>query len=85
MFTRQCLGHRRIPDLKTLRRQSRAWNRRVNRTRPKSKWRFYPKTARQKFGYKKLSLRSQELEGLLSDRYDAPVALASPAILLGAT
>lgn len=28
MFARQCLGSRRIPDLKTLRRESRAWNRR---------------------------------------------------------
>jgi hypothetical protein len=27
LFTRQCLGRRRIPDLKTLRRESRAWNR----------------------------------------------------------
>lgn len=30
IFTRQCLGRRRIPDLKTLRRESRAWNLRVN-------------------------------------------------------
>ena len=37
MFTWQCLGHRRIPDLKTLRRESRAWNRRVNRARTKIK------------------------------------------------
>ncbi len=27
IFSRQCLGTRRIPDLKTLRRESRAWNR----------------------------------------------------------
>jgi hypothetical protein len=53
MFTRQCLGRRRIPDLKTLRRESRAWNRRVNRARTKIKWRFDRKTARQKFGYKR--------------------------------
>jgi len=26
LFARQCLGKRRIPDLKTLRRESRAWN-----------------------------------------------------------
>jgi len=31
LFTRQCLGKRRIPDLTTLRRESRAWNRRMNR------------------------------------------------------
>jgi hypothetical protein len=53
MFTRQCLGHRRIRDLKTLRRESRAWNRRVNRARTKIKWQFDRKTARQKFGYKR--------------------------------
>jgi hypothetical protein len=53
LFTRQCLGNRRIPDLKTLRRESRAWNRRVNRARTQIKWRFDRKTARQKFGYKR--------------------------------
>src|SRR5215469_16603521 len=30
---RQCLRSRRIPDLKTLRCKSRAWNRRMNRTK----------------------------------------------------
>jgi hypothetical protein len=52
MFTRQCLGRRRIPDLKTLRRQSRAWNRRVNADRTTIKWRFDRKAARRKFDYK---------------------------------
>ena len=55
LFTRQCLGHRRIPDLKTLRNEARAWNRRINRARTKIKWRFDRKTARQKFGYKRKS------------------------------
>ena len=27
LFSRQCLGSRRIPDLQMLRRESRAWNR----------------------------------------------------------
>jgi hypothetical protein len=31
IFSRQCLGHRCIPDLKTLRREAKAWNRRMNR------------------------------------------------------
>jgi len=57
LFTRQCLGHRRIPDLKTLRRESRAWNRRVNRARTQIKWRFDRKTARRKFGYKRQSFK----------------------------
>ena len=31
LFSRQCLGKRRIPDLAMLRQQARAWNPRVNR------------------------------------------------------
>ena len=53
IFSRQCLGTRRIPDLKTLRREARAWNRRMNRARTKINWKFDRKTARRKFGYKK--------------------------------
>ena len=60
LFTRQCLGKRRIPDLKTLRHESRAWNRRMNRDQVKINWRFDRKAARRKFGYKyKPSKRSQ--------------------------
>jgi transposase len=53
LFARQCLGKRRIPDLKTLQRETRAWNRRVNRDRVRINWRFDRKMARRKFGYKK--------------------------------
>jgi hypothetical protein len=53
LFARQCLGTRRIPDLKTLRRESRAWNRRTNRDQIKINWRFDRKSARRKFGYKR--------------------------------
>jgi hypothetical protein len=52
IFCRQCLGTRRIPNLKTLRREARAWNRRMNRDRVKINWKFDRKTARHKFGYK---------------------------------
>jgi hypothetical protein len=55
IFSRQCLGTRRIPDLKTLRREVRAWNRRMNRDRVKINWKFDRKTARRKFGYKRKS------------------------------
>ena len=55
LFSRQCLGTRRIPDLKTLRREARAWNRRMNRDGVKINWKFDRKTARRKFGYKKKS------------------------------
>jgi DDE superfamily endonuclease len=51
LFSRQCLGTRRIPDLKSLRSQSRAWNRRMNRDRVKINWRFDRRAARRKFGY----------------------------------
>src|SRR5258708_3807406 len=57
MFSRQCLGRRRIPDLATLRRESRAWNRRMNRAGTKINWKFDRKAARRKFGYKKNSFK----------------------------
>src|SRR5271157_436818 len=52
LFSWQCLGTRRIPDLKTLRREARAWNRRMNCDRIKINWRFDRRAARRKFGYK---------------------------------
>lgn len=60
IFARQCLGHRRIPDLKTLRQEARAWNRRMNRDRVKIAWKFDRKTARRKFGYKPKSFKRSE-------------------------
>ena len=53
IFSRQCLGARRIPDLKTLRRETRAWNRRMNRDRVHINWKFDRQAARRKFGYKR--------------------------------
>src|ERR1022692_4320344 len=50
LFSRQCLGQRRIPDLPTLRSESRAWNRRINRVGVTINWKFDRKAA-QKFGY----------------------------------
>ena len=51
LFSRQCLGTRRIADLKALRREARAWNRRMNRNRVTINWRFDRRAARRKFGY----------------------------------
>jgi hypothetical protein len=51
LFTRQCLGNRRIPDLKALRREIRAWNRRMNRDQVKINWQFDRRAARRKFSY----------------------------------
>jgi hypothetical protein len=51
MFSRQCLGKRRIPSLKALKAEARAWNRRANRDRVKIAWQFDRNAARRKFGY----------------------------------
>jgi transposase len=60
LFARQCLGRRRIPTLKMLRQEARAWNRRMNRGRIKINWKFDRRAARRKFGYKRKSFtRSQ--------------------------
>ncbi len=53
IFARQCLGKRRIPDLKILRRETKFWSRRMNRNRVKIAWKFDRQTARRKFGYKR--------------------------------
>jgi transposase len=57
LFARQCLGTRRISTLEILRRESRAWNRRMNRQRVKINWQFDRKAARRKFGYKRNSFK----------------------------
>ena len=60
MFSRQCLGSRRIPDLKTLRRETRAWNRRMNRAHTKINWKFDRKATRRTFRYKRNSFNRSE-------------------------
>ena len=60
IFSRQCLGTRSIPELKTLRRESRAWNRRMNRDRIKINWRFDRRAARRKVGYKRKSFKRSQ-------------------------
>lgn len=57
LFARQCLGNRRIPDLKRLRRQSCAWNRREGHDQIKINWQFDRRAARRKFGYKRKSFK----------------------------
>ena len=53
LFPRQCLGTRRIPDLKRLRREAKAWNRRMNRNQVTINWQFTRRNARIRFGYEK--------------------------------
>jgi DDE superfamily endonuclease len=60
IFSRQCLGKRRIPDLEMLRQQARTWNQRINRRRVIINWRFDRRAARRKFGYNKNSFMRSE-------------------------
>ena len=60
LFSRQCLGQRRIPSLGQLQRQARAWNRRMNRDRVTINWQFTRKKARQKFGYNRNNITRSE-------------------------
>jgi hypothetical protein len=53
LFSRPCLGNRRIADLATLKREARAWNRRINRERAIIQWNFDRKIVRRTFGYQK--------------------------------
>ena len=53
LFSRQCLGKRRIPTLKMLGQEAKAWNRRVNRARVQINWKFDRRAARRKFRYKR--------------------------------
>jgi transposase len=57
LLSRQCLGTRRIPNLKTLDKEVRAWNRDVNRRRTRINWKFDRRAARRQFGYKRKSIR----------------------------
>ncbi len=59
LFSRQCLGKRRIGDLRPLQRETRAWNRRMNRKRVRINWSFDRKQARRKFRYTHNSKRSE--------------------------
>jgi transposase len=51
LFSRQCLGKRRIGDIPDLRKQARAWNRRVNRDKATIDWKFTRRQARKRLHY----------------------------------
>ena len=51
MFSRQCLGKRRIGDIPALRKQAQAWNRRVNKDRATIQWKFTRRQARKTLHY----------------------------------
>ena len=51
LFSRQCLGRRRIPTLGQLQQQAKAWNRKMNHNQVTINWKFTRTKARKKFGY----------------------------------
>ena len=60
LFGRQCLGKRRIANLRELKREARAWNRKMNKNKTLIHWTFTRNDARKKFGYaSKLFTRSE--------------------------
>lgn len=52
IYSRQCLGKTRVPNISELRNRTNAWNKRTNHKRLKIDWSFTVKKARQKFNYK---------------------------------
>jgi hypothetical protein len=53
LYSRQCLGKRRIPTLAELQQETRVWNRNTNRNQTKINWQFTRKKARKAFKYRK--------------------------------
>jgi hypothetical protein len=51
LFSRQCLGQRRISTQNDLRRETKTWNSKMNRNRVTINWQFTRRKARMKFGY----------------------------------
>jgi transposase len=51
VYSRQCFGKIRIPDIETLRKKTKSWNAIANRHKVTIKWNFTRKDARDKFHY----------------------------------
>lgn len=51
LYTRQCLGKSRVPDIESLRKRTQAWNEAINEKKVKIKWNFTIKKARKVFKY----------------------------------
>jgi hypothetical protein len=60
LLSRQCLGQRRIPTLSDLRRETNAWNSKMNRNHVIIDWQFTRSKARMKFGYKRNFIKLSE-------------------------
>ena len=53
LFSRQCLGRRRIPSIGQLQQEAKAWSRKMNHHHITINWKFTGTKARRKFGYKR--------------------------------
>ena len=53
LYTRQCLGSRRINSFESLASETQAWRKHMNRKRPIINWKFGVREARKKFSYSK--------------------------------
>lgn len=53
IYSKQCLGRRRIGSIEELRCETRAWQRRVNRNKLSFDWKFTVRDARRKFRYRR--------------------------------
>lgn len=51
MYTRQCLGKTRIPDIVSLKKKTKTWVSYINRCNVKINWKFTKRMAREKFDY----------------------------------
>jgi len=56
IYSSQCLGKRRIDNIEKLKKETSAWNKRVNKQRLKFDWKFTTTKAREKFKYCRLNL-----------------------------
>jgi transposase len=57
LYSRQCLGRRRIPDLRTLRHETHAWECHANAHAIRIDWKFTTQDARRKFRYEPIPIR----------------------------
>ena len=60
LYSRRCLGRRRIPSLDQLQQETAEWNRKVNHDKVLINWQFTRTKARHKFGYKKNQITRSE-------------------------
>jgi transposase len=60
LFARQCLSQRGIPTLSDLRREAKAWNRKMNHNRVIIDWQFTRRKARMEFGYDRNNFKLSE-------------------------